>query len=230
MPFDEIKKIISQTEGWLTEKEGEFLYDTAKKCMGKGVILEIGSWKGRSTVCLALGSKTGKGVKIYSIDPHIGGIEQKMFLDNKSSFEEFKRNMKKAEVEDIIKSIVKTSKEAVDDWNRPVEFLWIDGDHSYDGAKLDFDFYSPFVVEDGIIAFHDSAQGDVLKVVQEVFRRRGFRNFGLIDSIFYAEKNRERKSVKDYFILTLHKNYNKFHKLPFKKYYKNFFKKVISKI
>lgn len=36
-----------------------------------------------------------------------------------------------------------------------VDFLFIDGDHSYDGARADFEIYSPLVRPGGIIAFHD---------------------------------------------------------------------------
>lgn len=37
-----------------------------------------------------------------------------------------------------------------------IDFLFIDGDHSYDGVKKDFEMYSPLVRKGGIIAFHDA--------------------------------------------------------------------------
>lgn len=36
-----------------------------------------------------------------------------------------------------------------------LDFLFIDGDHTYEGVKRDFEMYSPFVKKGGIIAFHD---------------------------------------------------------------------------
>lgn len=36
-----------------------------------------------------------------------------------------------------------------------LDFLFIDGDHSYDGVKRDFEMYSPLVRPGGLIAFHD---------------------------------------------------------------------------
>lgn len=36
-----------------------------------------------------------------------------------------------------------------------IDFLFIDGDHSYEGVKADFEMYSPLVAKNGIIAFHD---------------------------------------------------------------------------
>jgi predicted O-methyltransferase YrrM len=38
---------------------------------------------------------------------------------------------------------------------RPIDFLMIDGDHTYEGVKRDWEIYSPLVAPDGLIAFHD---------------------------------------------------------------------------
>jgi predicted O-methyltransferase YrrM len=38
---------------------------------------------------------------------------------------------------------------------RPIEFLFIDGDHRYEGVRRDFELYSPLVADGGLIAFHD---------------------------------------------------------------------------
>ncbi|MEM4488736.1 MAG: class I SAM-dependent methyltransferase [Desulfurococcaceae archaeon] len=39
--------------------------------------------------------------------------------------------------------------------NGKLDFLFIDGDHTYEGVKRDFEMYSPLVRKGGIIAFHD---------------------------------------------------------------------------
>lgn len=36
-----------------------------------------------------------------------------------------------------------------------LEFLLIDGDHTYEGAKKDYQMYSLLVKQEGLIAFHD---------------------------------------------------------------------------
>jgi glycosyltransferase involved in cell wall biosynthesis/cephalosporin hydroxylase len=38
---------------------------------------------------------------------------------------------------------------------RPIDFLFIDGDHAYEGVKRDYELYSPLVREGGLIGFHD---------------------------------------------------------------------------
>jgi hypothetical protein len=40
-------------------------------------------------------------------------------------------------------------------WNKEIDVLLIDGDHSYDGVKADYDKYMPFVKDGGLILFHD---------------------------------------------------------------------------
>jgi predicted O-methyltransferase YrrM len=57
---------------------------------------------------------------------------------------------------DAIKRILK---------GRRLDFLFIDGDHTYEGVKRDFEMYSPLVDEGGIIAFHDIVSGPPENVV-----------------------------------------------------------------
>ncbi|HEY3405313.1 MAG TPA: class I SAM-dependent methyltransferase [Ohtaekwangia sp.] len=41
---------------------------------------------------------------------------------------------------------------------RSLDFLFIDGDHTYEGVKTDFQLYAPLVRKGGLIAFHDIAK------------------------------------------------------------------------
>jgi predicted O-methyltransferase YrrM len=45
-----------------------------------------------------------------------------------------------------------------------VDFLFIDGDHTYDGVSLDWSMYSPLVRAGGLIAFHDIVDGPADRV------------------------------------------------------------------
>lgn len=38
-----------------------------------------------------------------------------------------------------------------------IDFLFIDGDHTYEGVKRDWEMYSPLVRPGGLVAFHDVA-------------------------------------------------------------------------
>jgi hypothetical protein len=59
------------------------------------VLVEIGSWKGRSTICIAIGSKAGKKNKCYAIDPHTGSSEHKIKGKDIWTFDEFKKEYKR---------------------------------------------------------------------------------------------------------------------------------------
>jgi MMP 1-O-methyltransferase len=186
--LEKVKQIADTIEGFLSFTEEKFLYNAAKNSSKKGTIVEIGSFKGKSTVFLAKGSLAGKKIKIVAIDPHISNLEH---TDKKSSYPIFKANLKKAGVAQMVVPIVAKAEDAVKKWKKPISFLWIDGDHSYEGVKKDFDLWSPFVIEGGLIAFHDSTVSDVQKVVGESIISKGFKNVGLADSISYAIKSRK---------------------------------------
>ncbi len=43
--------------------------------------------------------------------------------------------------------------------HKPLDFLFIDGDHTYEGVAQDFEMYAPLVKPEGLIAFHDIVPG-----------------------------------------------------------------------
>jgi predicted O-methyltransferase YrrM len=47
---------------------------------------------------------------------------------------------------------------------KKLDFLFIDGDHRYEGVRRDFEMYSPLVRSGGLLAFHDIAQSGELEV------------------------------------------------------------------
>lgn len=186
-----VKEIMASIEGRLTEKEGGFLYESASKVKSPNVIVEIGSWKGRSAACLATGSKKGNNVKVYAIDPHDLGEE--------NSFCVFQMNMDVAGVADIVVPVVKTSVEAVRTWNGKIGMLFIDGAHDYNSVETDFLSWNEHLADDGIVCFHDSTNedGPNLAVKKYLFRSGKFRDVRVTDSITSATKSENGVSVYD---------------------------------
>lgn len=182
MQYDEsemVRDIFLRIDGWLTYHEGLYLFRTAKNCNEGAVVAEIGSWKGRSTVCLAKGSMIGNRVRIFAIDPHIEG-----------TLNEFRSNIKEAGVDNLIEQIVKTSEEAARGWSLPIDFIFVDGSHEYEFVKKDFELWCPLVKDGGIIAFHDTLgwEGPRRVVDEEIMRSRNFMNLGFAGSIVYYTK------------------------------------------
>jgi len=186
-----IAKSIEAVEGWLSFDEGKFLYEAARGASGRGVVVEIGSWQGKSTIWLAKGSMAGKSVPVYAIDPHTGAPEHHVIFGTKDiwTFDRFKENIAKAGVGAIVQPIVGRSGEVGATWGEPVEVLWIDGAHDFAAAEQDFKTWFPHLVEGGLVAYHDATFGEVKDVVRKhILHSRNFKDVGVIDSIIFATK------------------------------------------
>ena len=167
---DEIRRLralIKDIPGWLTDEEGEALYEYAKQCTGRGVIVEIGSWKGKSTTCLGLGSRAGANVPIYAVDPHAD-----------YRFGEFKENIERAGIADLVTPVASLSQQAASTFDQQIEFLFIDGSHEYEDVRDDFEQWVPKVVDGGVVAVHDTTlwSGPKRVVEERIYRSNDFKN------------------------------------------------------
>jgi predicted O-methyltransferase YrrM len=162
-----VKPLMADVPGWLTDEEGEALYHLARSCTGRGAIVEIGSWKGKSTVCLGLGSREGASVPIYAVDPH---------ADHR--FGDFKTNVERAGITELVRPIASLSQAAADSFEEPIELLFVDGSHEYDLVLEDFEKWVPKVVDGGWVAFHDTTwtAGPRKVVGQAVYRSKRFKD------------------------------------------------------
>ncbi len=181
---------VQWVEGWLHPAEIRTLFKLAKACTGRGAIIEVGSWKGKSTICLASGSRAGRGTKIHAIDPHTGSPEHGQTIGEVWTFTEFQNNIKRAGVEDMVLPHVEESVSTAEKFNDPVELAFIDGLHEYEGVKADFDAWFPKVVDGGFMAFHDTTcWPGPLKVVSDcLFKSRNFRKVRFASSLTYGQK------------------------------------------
>lgn len=152
-----------QIEGPLLDDDGPILQSMAKD----KVVLEIGSWKGKSTACLAEVAN-----HVYACDPHTSHNAQ-LLGKELVSLDDFKENTKGY---DNITLLLGTSKEMVPSLeNEFFDFVFIDGCHSYPAVKLDIELSLPKLKKGGVMAFHDwgwdgAKDGGVVKAVEEKFR------------------------------------------------------------
>ncbi|OGM98179.1 MAG: hypothetical protein A2735_00525 [Candidatus Yanofskybacteria bacterium RIFCSPHIGHO2_01_FULL_41_21] len=186
MNKEEIKTIMD-VEGYTSLKEGLFLYSLAGTLINSPVMVEIGSWKGRSTIWLASGLRDGTGSgRVVAVDHGVGdsdaGIQQ--------TAEIFSANIKKSNVAEMITTIFKKSEEAISNWSDPVDMLFIDGAHDYENVKRDF-AWEEFLKDGGWLVMHDvlnPAEGPARMFLERVIKTNGFKNFGTVDSILFAQK------------------------------------------
>jgi len=189
---------IAHIGGWLTKEEGLFLYESAKRLSKEDVIIEIGSWKGRSTICFGMGTRDGNGAIIYAIDPHKGSSEHIKRFGRIDTYNEFLCNIKAAGIEKFVIPIKNTSEEAVKSFSQKVSFILVDGAHEYGFVKKDYNFWFPKIVNGGIIVFHDSwgAPGVHFLTALILFTSTKVRKPRLLDTITIMEKV-ERNSLVD---------------------------------
>lgn len=112
--------------------------------------MEIGSWKGRSTIWLAAGA-TARGSRVHAIDPHVNSSED----PGANTLADFTRNLDIAGLSDVVQPLVMSSAEAARLIDGPVELLFIDGDHSYDAARRDAELWLPKLLDGATVMFHD---------------------------------------------------------------------------
>jgi MMP 1-O-methyltransferase len=184
-------------DGWLSDNEALGLYHIAGKLPRDAVVVEIGTWKGKSTYCISRGLRSGK---IHAIDPFNAdaGLDfgsQKEYAEKKGVEDllvNFNDTMKRFGVDK--KTVAKKgySTEFHKDFDK-IDFLFIDGDHSIDGCKTDFDLYSPKIVSGGFIAFHDFYEkrdelGPTYVIKNFVLKSVDFKFYRQYDTLWIAEK------------------------------------------
>ena len=163
------------TEGMISEEEEVLLFELAKD-VKYGCIVEIGSYRGKSTIALAMGSMAGNKKTVYAIDPYVPfkgvyggnlGPEDKKY---------FMANLIRTGCYSVVQVINLKSEEVARNWANPVELLWIDGDHTYEGVMKDWKNWSPHLTKNAKIAFHDSIDPNIgpFRLIQELLEEGNY--------------------------------------------------------
>jgi len=118
------------------------------------VAVEIGSARGKSACYVAQALKENGLGKLFAIDPHTRTNWNDE--DSVDTLGEMRRNLKALKLDKRVEIIRETSERAAARWMLPIDLLFIDGDHSYDGVKRDWELFSPYVSRFGLVIFHDT--------------------------------------------------------------------------
>jgi predicted O-methyltransferase YrrM len=127
----------------VTEREAAILVRLARDA---AVIVEIGTFEGKTAVALA---QATSGL-VFSIDPFFGG---RMGVSYGEVIARVARRRAGAQNLEYIKAF---SYDAAPRFNRAVDMIFIDADHSYEGVKRDWLDWTPKLNVGGIVAMHDS--------------------------------------------------------------------------
>ncbi len=167
--WDEFRRIARHFKrddmGSLAERG--YLFQLASDLPADASVVEIGSWMGAST-CFIAGGLKGASAKIQAVDNFAGQSTcgedaawyQRHFqaLGEGSTLGFFKSNMAAlgfaARAEPVIADSLAAARQLAAR-RGAVDFIFIDGDHSYQACCADIEAWAPFVKRGGVMAFHD---------------------------------------------------------------------------
>lgn len=156
MTREEVSILIPENTNLFIEHETALaFYDFMSKLPEEGRLVEIGTGIGDSTRFFA---KVKPKWHIYTIDGYGLFGEKSIYpydpVDGRRTVagEDLRRNVGSFEGFNIIQILQNSTKVP---WELPVDVIFIDGDHTYEGCRADFERYSPFLKESGYIFFHD---------------------------------------------------------------------------
>jgi predicted O-methyltransferase YrrM len=199
---DNLMKELDPVEGYLAPNEMRFLALIAACPTAEGEILEIGSFKGKSTIILAKAAAFASDAVVNAVDPMTAPSETDPDLRGQStSLDDFRRNLAAHGVADRVRFHQTLSHELAKTWNRPLRFLWIDGDHTYAGTRLDFDGFAPHLADKGIIAIHDvlhEFEGGARVFLESVLRSPDFGACGFCASIAWAQFHADNRDAAEF--------------------------------
>jgi hypothetical protein len=181
--------LIDSVEGLLFGGQERFLFNTARSLRPNCNIVEIGSFKGRSTCSLAFGC-LGRKKRVYAVDSFDGNAWD---FHERGFFEEFWNNIERCGLSGYVKPVAGLSSEVAKAWDKPIHFLFIDGSHRYEDVLADFTGFFPHVVPGGIVACHDVEESwpGVLRAWDRIIKHQ-LTDLGNCHSLAYGRKPRAR--------------------------------------
>lgn len=186
--FARIWPSIASVEGLLSSPRQErWLFEAALALPDGAVIVEVGSFKGRSTCCLAYGCM-GTARHVFAIDTFEGNAHD---FHRSQFFQEFSRNLQERGLSEHVTPIRSESARAAKEWDSPINLLFIDGSHRYEDVVADFCLFFPHVVRGGIVAVHDVVETwpGPLGAWHNIIKGQ-LRNIGYCGSLAYGTKPR----------------------------------------
>jgi predicted O-methyltransferase YrrM len=156
-------------KGFMPPDEGDALYEAAVLA-GTSVpglpFLEVGSYCGRSTIWLG-GAARACGTVLFAVDHHRGSEENQAGwewhdaslvdprIGQMDTLPFFRATIHDAGLEDVVIAVVGESPAVARSLATPVAFLFIDGGHGVEPARLDYEGWTPHIVPGGYLAIHD---------------------------------------------------------------------------
>jgi hypothetical protein len=157
-----ILKEMRTIEGWLTAAEADLLISLAQQaltdCPHVNALVEVGSYCGKATTVLGSVVRAVRATaRVWAIDPHdgfVGALDQGLERV-KPTLQTLQQNIERAQLSPFVEIVQARAQDVP--WSEPVCLLLIDGLHDYPSVLRDFTHFESFLVDGGLVAFHDYA-------------------------------------------------------------------------
>jgi MMP 1-O-methyltransferase len=194
-------RIARRIDGWLTDKEANALFELTRDRAPQrdAVVVELGSWLGKSSILLAAGLRHKQNPRLFCVDP-FGSDENSTFQEQyyapliskrRRSLEEgFRRNIRRCGFSGMVHAEKGYSFEVVRSWAEPIDILFIDASHGYEAVHRDVLEWAPFLKIGGTIALHDVSPNwpGPSRVMAEDLQPPYFEDLDQADSLAWAVK------------------------------------------
>ena len=163
---DNYRLAAEAARGFMPPAEGEALFETALRYAPAGLIAEIGTYCGKSTIYLAAAASQA-GQLVLTVDHHRGSEENQPGWEYHDAslvdpavglldtLPQFRSTLAASGLERHVIAIVGWSAEVAARWHEPLGMLFIDGGHSEAAATADYEGWAPLVRPGGALAIHD---------------------------------------------------------------------------
>jgi predicted O-methyltransferase YrrM len=154
----DLETFLATYRGGVSVEEGQALSRYAEHCCN-GVIVEIGTFRGKSAVALAFGQAQGRYATdglIYCVDPHAPFVGIYGGVFGPQDRRDFYAIMLLTGFYDRVCPVNLKSEVASRGWEEPIGLLFIDGDHSAEGVAADVAAWVGRLAPSGVVIFDDA--------------------------------------------------------------------------
>lgn len=157
--FAEAYARAEPVEGWMSEPQARRLWDAAARVPGGGLVVEIGSFRGRSAIVMS--SALADGARFVAIDPHGGGDRGPQEIEADAARGDadnaaFRANLTRAGVSGRVEHVRLMSSDAHGAVGGAIDLLYVDGAHRFGPARSDIAGWGARVRDGGAMLVHDS--------------------------------------------------------------------------
>ena len=157
--FDDALAAAEGVEGWLSDGQARVLWERARAVPPGGLVVEIGSFRGRSAIVMA--RALADGARLVAIDPHAGGDRGPRQIrgsaeEGEADHAAFHANLARTVVAGRVRHVRRPSLEALAEVGGEVDLLYVDGAHRLGPARADLVRWGARLRPGGTLLVHDA--------------------------------------------------------------------------